>query len=175
MRRAGGAERAAATPRTTAMAALDMPFLLSGIPMRGIVFALRDTDPSKLQLLIHTEIGSNYTAPTRFAIAHAVLDKEGRAVDGQVNETRLAPPVNGVPAPLTYVAGARVGQGDYTVKLAVVDGERSGTLELPIGAYLETVGGVRLTELMAGGPAPLGGDLLKPSIGSRAAYGTLQG
>ena len=65
------------------MTALASPMVVSSLPLRGIAFALRGPDPSKIQLLIHTDIGSGYTAAARVTVAYAVLDAEGRAVDGQ--------------------------------------------------------------------------------------------
>jgi VWFA-related protein len=171
---AGAADALATSPRDAAMAALAEPFLLTRLPMRGIVFALRGADPSQLQLLIHVEIGSTYTGPVRLAVAHAVFDRDGRAIDGQVTDSRLGPAANGVPSPIEFVAGASVGPGDYTVKLAAVDGDRIGSLELPVRATLIEAGAVKLTELMAGGPVPPG-DLLRPSIGARVAFGSVHG
>jgi VWFA-related protein len=170
----GPADPLAASPRDAAMAALAEPFVLTSLPMRGIAFALRGADPSKLQLLIHVDIGSSYTGPVRIAVAHAVFDRDGHAIDGQVTDSRLAPAAAGVPSPIEFVAGASVGPGDYTVKLAAVDGDRAGSLEFPVRAALVDAGGVTLTELMVGGPVPPG-NLLQPSIGSRVRFGSLHG
>jgi tetratricopeptide (TPR) repeat protein len=171
---AAGVDAAAPSPRDAAMAALAEPFLLTGLPLRGIAFALRGPDPAKLQLLIHVDVGSSYTAPARLAVAYAVFDRNGRALDGQVTDSRLAPAANGVPSAVEYGAGASVEPGDYTVKLAAVDGDRVGSLELPVHAALVDAGTVTLTELMAGGPVPPG-DLLRPSIGSRVGFGSVHG
>jgi VWFA-related protein len=170
----GAADPLTTSPRDAAMAALAEPFLLTSLPMRGIAFALRGPDSSKLQLLIRVDIGSSYNGPVRLAVAHAVFDRNGRAIDGQVTDSRFSPAAAGVPSPIEFVAGASVGPGDYTVKLAAVDGDRAGSLELPVRAALIDAGAVKLTELMAGGPVPPG-NLLQPSIGARVRFGSVHG
>jgi VWFA-related protein len=171
---ASGTAAAAQSPRDSVMAALGMPLLLSNLPLRAIAFALRGPDAAKIQLLIHTDIGSSYAAPVRVSVAYAVIDQQGRPVDGQVSETRLAPIATGVPSSLAYTAGANVDPGDYTIKIAVVEGDRIGSLELPIHAALVEAAGASLTELMVGGPVPPG-DLLRPTIGARVSFGTVHG
>jgi VWFA-related protein len=171
---AGGTAPVAQSPRESVMAALGMPLLLSSLPLRAIAFALRGPDASKIQLLIHADIGSSYAAPARVSVAYAVVDQQGRPVDGQLSETRLAPIAAGVPSTLAFTAGASVDPGDYTIKIAVAEGDRIGSLELPIHAALVEAGGATLTELMVGGPVPPG-DPLRPTIGARVSFGSVQG
>ena len=142
--------------------------------MRAVAFAFRGLDSGKVRLLIHADIGTNYTSPQRLSIGYYVVDKDGKTLDGQVSEVRLAPAVNGIPSPLTFSGGASVDPGDYTVKIAVADGDRIGSLELPVHATLLDLGKVRLTELLAGGPLPPV-NLMRPSVGTRVSYGALHG
>ena len=64
--------------------------------------------------------------------------------------------------------------GDYTVKIAVADGDRVGSLDLPVHASLLDLGKVQLTELIAGGPVPPV-NLLRPSVGTAVSFGTVHG
>ena len=171
---ATGADQTARSPRDIVMAALGAPLPLSSLRLGGMAFALRGLEPSKVQLLIHVDIGSDYPASRRLSIAHVVLDRQGSAIDGQVADTRLEPVVPGVPSPLAYAIGVGVDPGDYTVKIAVADGGLVGNLELPIHAALIDAGAVKLTELVAGGPVPPG-DVLRPTIGPRVSFGTVHG
>jgi VWFA-related protein len=171
---ASGTAPVAQSPRESVMAALGMPLLLSNLPLRAIAFALRGSDASKIQLLIHADIGSSYAAPARVSVAYAVIDQRGHPVDGQLTETRLAPIAAGVPSSLAYTAGANVDPGDYTIKIAVAEGDRIGSLELPVHAALVDAEGATLTEVMVGGPVPPG-DLLHPTIGARVSFGTVHG
>ena len=53
---------------------------------------------------------------------------------------RLLPVMAGVPSPLQYTSGASLPPGEYTLKLAVVEGDRVGTVEHMIHAELPTAG-----------------------------------
>jgi tetratricopeptide (TPR) repeat protein len=164
----------ARTPQQTVTAALSSPLPASGLPIRATAYSFRGLEPSKVRLLIHAEIGSGYTAPQRVPLAYYVFDKNGKSVDGQLTDVRLAPETNGIPSPLVFTGGASVDPGDYVVKIAVADGERVGSVDMPIHASLLDLGKVRLTELIAGGPAPPI-NLLRPSVGTRASFGTIHG
>jgi VWFA-related protein len=161
------------TPREAATAALASPLPASNLAIKAIAFAFRGLEPSKVRLLIHAEIGSNYTTPRRLSVAYYVVDKNGKSVDGQVSDVRLAPTA-GVPSPLVFAGGASVDPGEYVVKLAVADDDRVGSVDLPVRASLLDLGGVKLTELIAGGPVPPV-NLLRPSVGARVSFGTLHG
>ena len=87
---------------------------------------------------------------------------------------RLLPVMSGVPSALQYTAGASLPRGDYTVKLAVVEGERVGTVEHVIHASLPDANGTTLSELMVGGPIEVG-ELLTPTIGYQITFGTVHG
>jgi VWFA-related protein len=162
------------TPREVVTAALSSPLPASGLPLRAIAFSFRGLDAGKVRLLVHAEIGSGYTAPQRLAVGYYVVDKSGRSLDGQVSEVRLAPAVSGLPSPVTFSGGASVEPGDYTVKIAVADGDRTGSLDLPVHASLLDLGGVKLTELIAGGPVPPV-NLLRPTVGVLVSFGTVHG
>src|SRR5204862_3368755 len=64
--------------------------------------------------------------------------------------------------------------GEYTLELAVVEGERVGTVEHPIHAVLPKVDALRFSELMVGGPLEVG-ELLQPTIGYQVTFGTVHG
>jgi len=162
------------SPQQTVTAALSSPLPASGLPIRAAAFPFRGLEPSKVRLLIHAEIGTGYTAPQRLPLAYYVFDKNGKSVDGQVTDVRLAPETNGIPSPLIFTGGASVDPGDYTIKIAVADGDRIGSIDLPIRASLLDLGRVRLTELLAGGPTPPI-NLLRPSVGTRISFGTIHG
>jgi VWFA-related protein len=169
-----GQPAAARSPREVVAATLSSPMPASSLPLRAIAFTFRGLDAGKVRLLVHADIGSAYTAPQRLAVGYYVVDKDGRNLDGQVSEVRLAPSVAGVPSPVTFTGGASVDPGDYIVKIAVADGDRIGSLDLPVHAALLDLGQVKLTELMAGGPVPPV-NLLRPSIGTRVSFGSLHG
>ena len=86
----------------------------------------------------------------------------------------LAPVMNGVPGSLQYSGGASLDPGEYTIKLAVAEGDRIGSVEHPVHAALVDVGEVKLSELMVGGPADAT-DILHPTVGYTVSFGSVHG
>jgi VWFA-related protein len=170
----GATAEAPLSPRDAVTAALRSPLVVSRLPLKGIVFVLRGADPSQLQLLVHAEIGLDYSAPRRVSVAFAVLDPKGQSIGDQVADALLTPASAGIPSPLAFTAGAPVAAGEYVVKLAVADGDRVGSLEMPVRASLVDAGTVRLTELIVGGPLPPG-ELPRPTMGARLTDGGVHG
>src|SRR6185312_17380123 len=108
------------------------------------------------------------------SIAYMITDRDGRMVDTKSADMRLLPIMTGVPSPLQYTAGASLPPGEYTLKLAAVEGERVGTVEHVIRAALPEGGGLTLSELMVGGPLDVG-ELLTPTIGYQISFGAVHG
>src|SRR5439155_15567671 len=166
--------RAARSPRTAVAAALASPLLSSALPLRVASFALQGPERNKVQLLIHADIGTDYPASKVVSVGYVITDRDGRLVDNRAADMRLLPVMTGVPSALQYTAGASVSPGDYTMKLAVVEGERIGTVEHAIHAALPAAGPLTLSELMVGGPIEVG-ELLTPTIGYQVTFGTVHG
>jgi VWFA-related protein len=162
------------SPRQSMIAALSSPLLSSALPLRVASFSLQGPERDKVQLLIHAEVGSDYAASKVVSLGYVITDQSGRVADSRTADARLQPFVNGVPSPLQYTAGASLPRGDYTLKLAIAEGDRVGTVEHAIHAGLAEVSGVTLSELMVGGPAE-SGNLLQPTIGYTASFGSLHG
>jgi VWFA-related protein len=162
------------SPRAAVAAALGTPLLLSALPLRVASFALQGPERNKIQLLIHADIGTDYTSATAVAIGYMLFDRAGRLVDSQALDARLGPVMAGVPSPLQYTAGASVAPGEYTLKLGVAEGDKVGTIEHPVHAALAEEGGVAVSELMVGGPVDAD-DLLRPTIGYTVSFGNVHG
>ena len=93
-------------------------------------FSLQGPEQGKVQLLIHADIGTDYAAPKNATVGYAITDSEGRMVDSQIGEARLPPVMTGVPSALQFTGGASLPPGEYTLKLAVNEGDRIGTVDL---------------------------------------------
>jgi VWFA-related protein len=168
-------EKIARTPHQAVAAALASPLLLSALPLRVASFALQGPEQGRVQLLIHADVGSDYATSKVASIAYVIADAGGHVIDNRAFDARLLPVVAGVPSPLQYTAGASVPAGDYTLKLAVVEGDRVGSIEHPIHAALtDAAGTAKLSELMVGGPVETG-ELLQPTVGYQVAYGGVHG
>ena len=168
-------ERLARSPHQAVAAALISPLLSSALPLRVASFALQGPERDRVQLLIHADVGSDYTASKVASVAYVITDATGHMVENRAFDMRLLPVVAGVPSPLQYTAGASLPPGDYALKLAVVEGDRVGSIEHPIHAALaHAPGGLALSELMVGGPIDAG-ELLQPTIGYQVNFGAVHG
>lgn len=162
------------SPRDAVRAGLEMPLLMSALPLRVASFALQGPERDKIQLLIHADIGTDYTAARSVSAGYMLFDAAGRLADSQALDARAAPVMDGVPSPLQLRIGASVPPGEYTLKLAVAEGDRAGSVEHPIRAMLSEAGGVELSELMVGGPTAVG-ELMRPTIGYTVSFGSVHG
>jgi VWFA-related protein len=167
-------QRVARSPHQAVASALASPLLASALPLRVASFALQGPEAGRVQLLIHADVGNDYALSKVTSIAYVITDQNGRAIEDRAFDARLLPIVSGVPSPLQYTAGASLLPGDYTLKLAVVEGERVGSVEHPIHATLPKAGALTLSELMVGGPIDTG-ELLQPTIGYQVTFGAVQG
>jgi VWFA-related protein len=165
---------AARTTRAAAAAALRSPLLSTAMPVRVASFALLGPERGKVQLLLHADVGTDYSASKVVSVGYVITDANGRVVDNKAADMRLLPVMNGVPSPLQYTAGASVAPGDYTMKLAAAEGDRVGSVEHVIHAALPTAGGLAVSELMVGGPLEVG-ELLSPTIGYQINFGAVHG
>lgn len=160
------------TARDAVIAGLNSPLMLSALPLRVATFSLKGPEEAKVQLLIHADVGVNYTSPRPVSAAYLISDGAGRIVESQMLNARLQPMMNGVPSALQFTAGASLDPGEYTLKLAVTEGDLVGTVEHLVHATLAESDGVLFSELMIGGPvtSPL---TLQPTVGHTIAFGLL--
>jgi VWFA-related protein len=167
-------ERVGRPRRQAVAAALASPLIVSSLPVRVASFALQGPERDRIQILIHADIGTDYAASRVTSLAYTITDKAGAVLENKGFDARLLPVMNGVPSPLQYKTGASLPPGDYTLKLAVVEGERVGSVEHPIHAVLPAAGALAFSELMVGGPADVG-EILQPTIGYQVTFGAVHG
>lgn len=172
---AGPGQAAAKPPRQAVIAALSSPLPMSALPVRVATFTLQGPERDRVQLLIHADIGHDYSAARAVSVGYVITDrKTGRTVDTQSSTTRLTPVMGGVPSALQFVGGASLPPGEYTLKFAAAEGERAGSVEHAMHAGLVDSGNVKLSELMVGGPFDVG-ELLKPTVGYTVSFGSVHG
>jgi VWFA-related protein len=155
-------------------AALASPLIVSALPLRVASFALQGPEPDKVQVLIHADVGTDYAASKVATIAYVITDANGKIVDDRGFDVRLLPVMTGVPSALQYKTGASLPPGDYTLKLAVSEGDRVGSVEHTIHATLPKSEALTFSELMVGGPVDVG-ELLQPTIGYQVTFGSVHG
>ena len=88
---------------------------------------------------------------------------------------RLLPVMNGVPSPLQFTAGASLAPGDYTLKLAVAEGDRVGSVEHVIHAALPAAGGLTLERADGRRTARRSASCCTPTIGYQINFGAVHG
>jgi VWFA-related protein len=154
-------------PRTqeVLVATLRAPFLIPDLPVRVATFALPDTAAGKVRVLVSAEVER---ARGALDLAFVILDDETKPVasgGGRVTES---------PAGVSsFVGGAQVEPGQYTLRLAAVDdGGRRGSVEHTVKAALVSAGGLELGDLLLG-PPPAEGGTLRPATDVRADGGLI--
>jgi VWFA-related protein len=167
-------QRAPRNRHQAVAAALGSPLIVSSLPLRVASFALQGPEKDRVQILIHADVGADYAASKVTTVAYAITDAAGRVVENKAFDARLLPVMTGVPSPLQYKTGASLAPGDYTLKFAVVEGDRVGSVEHAIHAALPAAGGLAFSELMVGGPPDVG-EILQPTIGYQVTFGTVHG
>jgi tetratricopeptide (TPR) repeat protein len=161
------------TGRETVMAGLASPLSLAALPLKVATFALQGQGrEGKVQLLIHADIGVNYTTARPLSLGYMFIDQAGRIVENQTTSARLRPAMEGVPSPLRFTGGAELAPGTYTLKIVAVDGDLAGSVEHPVQATVLNAGAISLSELMVGGPVD--STEVRPTIGHTVSFGNLQ-
>src|ERR1051326_1743594 len=124
---------------------------------------------------MHADIGNDYTTPKVLSLAYIITGRDGKTVDNRAFDARLLPVMSGVPSPLQYSAGASLPIGEYTLKLAVIEGDRVGSMVKALNGVLpQAAGDLSLSELMVGGPLEVG-EILQPTISYQVSFGTGHG
>lgn len=155
-------------------AALMSPLIVSALPLRVASFALQGPERDKVQILIHADIGTDYAASRVATLAYVISDQNGKVVEDRAFDARLLPVMNGVPSALQYKTGASLPPGEYTMKFAVSEGDRVGSVEHAIHATLPRNETLTFSELMVGGPIDVG-ELVQPTIGYQVTFGSVHG
>ena len=91
---------------------------------------------ARLLLCVSLLLGVIAVAAAARADSVMITDATGRIVESLGGDTRLTPILNGVPSELQYNVGSSVPPGDYTLRLAMAEGGRVGTVEHRVHASL---------------------------------------
>lgn len=162
-------------PREAVVAALATPLPMAALPIRVATYSLEGPEAGRVQLLIHADVGTDYSSSRVVSLGYVITNLEGRSVDSQAATARLQPVMSGVPSALQFSSGASLPPGEYVIKLAVAEGDRVGTVEHPIRAGVTEAGAVRVSDLMIGGPVNMGAELLLPTVGYTVVFGAVHG
>ncbi len=125
-----------------------------------------------MQLAVRAEIGEGYSSPLSMVVGYLLLGADGKVVDSRGVERELRPLTDGVPSPLQFAATISVDPGEYVLRITATDGSRVGSAERKVAARLHGAGGLRTSDLIAGGPVYTTASL-QPTVTSTVAFGNL--
>jgi VWFA-related protein len=131
--------------------ALRSPMAMTDLPLRLSTYAFAAETPDRVRIAVSAEIGRDRAAAEEGGLAFTLADSSGRIVESGLQRQTLMPVRAGKPGPLVYLGSIVTAPGDYTLKIAVVDGEgRVGTVEGPLRARLAGRDRLRLADLVIG-------------------------
>ena len=141
----------ARSPEEALLPAFSSPTPIAGLPLRVTSFAMRGPGGKDVQLMIHAEVGADYTEPKTVVLGFVIAGAGDKVVQRRAGNTALRPSIPGQASALQITTSVNLPPGDYTMKLAVADGDRVGSVEHPVHARLGRVGTVTLSDLVVGG------------------------
>lgn len=171
----------ARTPEEVLLPAFSSPTPIAGLPMRVSSVALRGPGGKDVQLMIHAEVGADYTEQATVVLGFVIADANDKIIQRRAGNSTIRPSLPGEPSALQMTTSVNLPPGDYTMKLAVADGDRVGSVEHPVHARLGRVGTVIVSDLVVGGvttakptmPPPIGATITTDYVqGIIEAYGS---
>lgn len=137
------------SPEETVARAIRAPMLMTDLPLRVSTYAFEDGSGAKVRLAISAEVGRDRLAADEVAVGFALLDGRGHIVESGMHRRTIGPSRAGEPGPLVYVGAVTTPPGDYTLRLAVVDGQgQVGSIDRPVRARVMPAGPLRLGDLI---------------------------
>ena len=161
------------SPDQRLLPAFNSPVMASALPLRVTTLSRRDPGKADVQLLIHAEIGNGYTALKTVTVGYLITDAQGRVVKQMAGVSPLHPLSEAAPSPLQLTTSVTIAPGEYTLKLAVADEDRLGSIARAFQAGPTQSGSFSLSDLFVGGPETAAAGAL--TVGSRVMHGFLQG
>jgi VWFA-related protein len=162
------------TPEEALLPAFSSPSPIAALPIRVATFSMRGAGEKNIQLMIQAEVGADYTAQKIVVLGFVIADKNDRVVTRRAGNSSLRPLVPGKGSPLQFTTSVTLEPGDYTMKLAVADGDRVGSVEHPVHAALDTAGAFAFSDLVVGGTGS-GRPAMPPPVGPTIRTDHVQG
>ena len=135
--------RKARTPVDTLKSALAEPTDVTDLPLEVATYVTHSTDPNKVRVIVSAAAPDTAQgAPSLWG--STVMD--GNKVVGAVG-ANVDP---GAPSPWASTGTVEIVPGKYRLRTAIVNGDRVGTLELPLPAGLRAMGDARASDLIVG-------------------------
>ena len=153
--------------------ALMSPFAVSGVPLRVTTFSRQDPASDKVQLTIAAQVGTPGAKPEDVTVAYMLIDREGKVTADYLEKRTLAPATASPNEPLSFVGGAEVEPGVYTLRFGVIDAEgRRGSLMRDVSAWKMRDEEFAMGDLVVGN-FPEGGERLRAAVEPRVTADNL--
>ena len=162
------------TPEEALLPAFSSPSPIAALPIRVATFSMRGAGDKNIQLMIQAEVGADYTAQKSVVLGFVIADRNDRVIQRRAGNSSLRPVAPGQPSALQFTTSVTLDPGDYTMKLAVADGDRVGSVEHPVRAALDTAGAIAFSDLVVGG-AGSGKPAMPPPVGPTIRTDYIQG
>ncbi|MDP1570127.1 MAG: VWA domain-containing protein, partial [Vicinamibacterales bacterium] len=151
-------------PAEHLMSLLAAPLPNGALPMRVATYVSTSSEAGKVRLTVAAEVGEPATEGQRLPVALLLLDKEDRVV-ARGDFTPDAQPVSPDEAsPRLVLTSLLVEPGDYTLRLAALDGARGGSVYHSVTARLQPLrGGITASDIVLTGASLRRGDTPRPT------------
>lgn len=146
-------------------ATLLSPVPATALPIRVMAHNLADESPDKVRVLVVGEIDSGLQGGAAVLVGFRLVDPSGNAAASFGQRMQLHAGRSGR---LTFVGGASVVPGRYTLQFAAVRGSRPGSIEHPVEARLRSAAALRIGDLVLA-DLPARGAMLAPPVDASLA------
>lgn len=153
------------TPMQQLGEVLKSPLPTRGLSLRVATYSAPEAGSSKVRVIVTAEIGEPATAPADWPIGVLVLDKNDKIVVNRGGVSTLHPAsARGAETPRLLLTSVALDPGEYTLRLAAVDGTgRGGSVHHSITARLNRMpNGINYSDLMLVPQPPAAGELPRP-------------
>jgi hypothetical protein len=149
------AAEAVRKPETLIKELLMAPLPERGLPMRVTAYSTSDPKDPRVRMVIAAELGDPAEEPAEWNVGVLILDQDDKVAASNAGVMKLPPASTRRPAPRLLQTTVLLDPGEYTLRLAAVDGDgRSGSVHHTLQARLVELSGKREVADLLVAPEP---------------------
>jgi VWFA-related protein len=136
---------------------LASPFHANSLSLRAQTYTIRDTDPSKVRVLLSVDVLDAAPSVSKTSIAYQLMGA-GKVVQRDARTITLDRGLDGAAQPVSWIAFRGLAPGTYALQLsASAGGDQIGSLKRTVDARLHAVGPYAVSDVFVAPSAPAGG------------------
>ena len=136
---------------------LASPFHANTLSLRAQTYTIRDTDPTKVRVLLSVDVLDAAPTVSKTSIAYQLLGA-GKVVQRDARTITLDRGLDGAVQPVSWIAFRGLAPGTYALQLsASAGGDQIGSVKRIVDARLHTVGPYAVSDVFVAPSAPVGG------------------